>query len=134
MRFTQANYSTARFGIRLRRQCGQGVRDCHRITRAHLQSCERLRQAREIGCRVLANLRQRRRRRDALAGAYHRHDQNFSRPRVGFIVTNLSRPAEWVVAFYNKRGTAGQWINEGTGAIKWTHLSCRTFAANAVRL
>ena len=24
-------------------------------------------------------------------------------PRVGFIVTNLSRPAERVVAFYNKR-------------------------------
>ena len=27
-------------------------------------------------------------------------------PRVGFIVTNLSRPAERVVAFYNGRGTA----------------------------
>ena len=27
-------------------------------------------------------------------------------PRVGFIVTNLSRPAEGVVAFYNQRGTA----------------------------
>jgi hypothetical protein len=26
-------------------------------------------------------------------------------PRVGFIVTNMSRPAENVVAFYNKRGT-----------------------------
>ena len=26
-------------------------------------------------------------------------------PRVGFIVTNLSRPVERVVAFYNKRGT-----------------------------
>jgi DDE family transposase len=26
-------------------------------------------------------------------------------PRVGFIVTNLSRPAERVVAFYNKRRT-----------------------------
>jgi hypothetical protein len=31
-------------------------------------------------------------------------------------------------------GTAGQWIKEGKGAIKWTQLSCRTFAANAVRL
>ena len=29
-------------------------------------------------------------------------------PRVGFIVTNLSRPAERVVAFYNKRGTCEQ--------------------------
>src|ERR1700746_3733897 len=55
-------------------------------------------------------------------------------PRVGFIVTNMSRPAERVVAFYNKRGTAEQWIKEGKGAIKWTRLSCRTFAANAVRL
>ena len=29
---------------------------------------------------------------------------------------------------------AGQWIKEGKGAIKWTRLSCRSFAANAVRL
>jgi Transposase DDE domain group 1 len=55
-------------------------------------------------------------------------------PRVGFVVTNMSRPAERVVAFYNKRGRAEQWIKEGKGAIKWTRLSCRTFAANAVRL
>ena len=27
-----------------------------------------------------------------------------------------------------------QWIKEGKGAIHWTRLSCRTFAANAVRL
>jgi hypothetical protein len=54
-------------------------------------------------------------------------------PRVGFIVTNLARPAERVVAFYNHRGTAEQWIKEGKGAIKWTGLSCRTFVANAVR-
>jgi hypothetical protein len=54
--------------------------------------------------------------------------------RVGFIVTNMSRPAERVVAFYNKRGTCEQWIKEGKGAINWTRLSCRTFAANAVRL
>ena len=55
-------------------------------------------------------------------------------PRVGFIVTNLARPAERVVAFYNQRGTAEQWIKEGKGAIKWTRLSCRSFSANAVRL
>jgi len=55
-------------------------------------------------------------------------------PRVGFIDINLARPAERVVAFYNQRGTAEQWIKEGKGAIKWTRLSCRTFAANAVRL
>ena len=33
-----------------------------------------------------------------------------------------------------KRGTCEQWIKEGKGAIKWTRLSCRAFAANAVRL
>jgi Transposase DDE domain group 1 len=55
-------------------------------------------------------------------------------PRVGFIVTNLARPAERVVAFYNQRSTAEQWIKEGKRAIKWTRLSCRSFAANAVRL
>ena len=38
-------------------------------------------------------------------------------PRVGFIVTNMNRPAERVVAFYNKRGTCEQWIKEGKGAI-----------------
>ena len=54
--------------------------------------------------------------------------------RVGFIVTNMSRPAEQVVAFYNKRGTCEQWIKEGKGVIKWTRLSCRSFTANAVRL
>ena len=38
-------------------------------------------------------------------------------PRVGFVVTNMARPAESVVAFYNKRGTCEQWIKEGKGAI-----------------
>ena len=55
-------------------------------------------------------------------------------PRVGFIVTNLSRPSERVVAFYNQRGTAEQWIKEGKNAIKRTRLSCRKFRHNAVRL
>jgi len=55
-------------------------------------------------------------------------------PRVGFIVTNLSRPAERVTAFYNHRGTAEQWIKEGKNAIKWTRLSCRKFRNNEVRL
>ena len=54
--------------------------------------------------------------------------------RVGFIVTNMARPAERVVAFYNQRGTAEQHFKVGKYAIKWTRLSCRTFAANAVRL
>jgi hypothetical protein len=55
-------------------------------------------------------------------------------PRVGFIVTNMSRPAERVTLFYNQRGTAEQRIKEGKNAIIWTRLSCRRFAANAVRL
>ena len=55
-------------------------------------------------------------------------------PRVGFVVTNLGRPAERVVAFYNQRGTAEQWIKEGKNAIRWTRLSCRRFDHNAVRL
>jgi Transposase DDE domain group 1 len=55
-------------------------------------------------------------------------------PRVGFIVSNLPRSPEGIVAFYNQRGTCEQHIKEGKNAIKWTRLSCRTFAANAVRL
>jgi hypothetical protein len=55
-------------------------------------------------------------------------------PRVGFLVMNLCRPPERVVAFYNQRGTAEQWIREGKNAIRWTRLSCRSMAANAVRL
>src|ERR687883_359411 len=55
-------------------------------------------------------------------------------PRVGFLVTNLCRPPERVVAFYNQRGTAEQWIREGKNAAKWTRLSCRSMRANAVRL
>ena len=54
--------------------------------------------------------------------------------RVGFIVRNMARRAEDVVAFCNKRGTCEQWIKEGKGAISWTRLPCRSFAANAVRL
>ena len=34
-------------------------------------------------------------------------------PRVGFIVTNLLLPNRAVLRFYNKRGTAAQWIKEG---------------------
>ena len=30
--------------------------------------------------------------------------------------------------------TAEQWINEGKNAVKWTRLSCRSMAANGVRL
>jgi hypothetical protein len=55
-------------------------------------------------------------------------------PRVGFLVTSLCRPPERVVAFYNQRGTAEQWIREGKNAVPWTRLSCRSMKANGVRL
>lgn len=55
-------------------------------------------------------------------------------PRVGFIVTNLPLPNRGVVRFYNKRGTAEQWIKEGKQAAHWTRLSCHRFRANEVRL
>ena len=55
-------------------------------------------------------------------------------PRVGFIVTNLDAPSRAVVRFYNKRGTAGQWIKEGKQAAKMTQLSCHRFRSNEVRL
>jgi hypothetical protein len=54
-------------------------------------------------------------------------------PRVGFIVTNLERPAEGVSKFYNGRGTAERWINEGKQALRWTRLSCRALRDNAAR-
>ncbi len=55
-------------------------------------------------------------------------------PRVGFVVTNLARPPERVVAFYNQRGTAERWIKEGKNAVTWTRLSCHSLSGNAVRL
>jgi hypothetical protein len=55
-------------------------------------------------------------------------------PRVGFIVTNLGTSSRAVVRFYNKRGTAEQWIKEGKQAVAMTRLSCHRFRANEVRL
>ena len=55
-------------------------------------------------------------------------------PRVGFIVTSMRLPSRSVVRFYNKRGTAEQWIKEGKQATHWTRLSCHRFRANEVRL
>jgi hypothetical protein len=55
-------------------------------------------------------------------------------PRVGFIVTNLETDSRAVVRFYNKRGTAEQWIKEGKHAVKMTRLSCHRFRSNEVRL
>ncbi len=62
------------------------------------------------------------------------HHQGELFPRIGFIVTNLSLPSQAVVRFYNKRGTAEQWIKEGKQAAHWTGLWCHRFPANEVRL
>ena len=45
-----------------------------------------------------------------------------------------SRPAERVIAFYNQRGTAEQYIHEGKNEINWSRLSCPGFRNNEVRL
>jgi len=55
-------------------------------------------------------------------------------PRISFIVTNLRWKSSKVVKFYNKRGTAEQWIKEGKYALTWTQLSCHDFVDNQVRL
>ena len=55
-------------------------------------------------------------------------------PHIDFIVTNLRWKSSNVVKFYNKRGTAEQWIKEGKYALKWTRLSCHDFEDNQVRL
>jgi hypothetical protein len=55
-------------------------------------------------------------------------------PRVGFIVTNVGTSSRAVVRFYNKRGTAEQWIKESKQAVAMTRLSCHRFRANEVRL
>jgi len=55
-------------------------------------------------------------------------------PRVGFIVTSLETDSRAAVRFYNKRGTAAQWIREGKQTVKITRLSCHGFLSNEVRL
>ncbi len=55
-------------------------------------------------------------------------------PGVGFMVTNMSLPSRSLVRFYNRRGTAEQWIKEGKQAASWTRLSCHRFRSNEVRL
>jgi hypothetical protein len=55
-------------------------------------------------------------------------------PRIGFILTNLETPSRAAVGFYNKRGTAEQWIKEGKQAVTMTRLSCHRFLSNEVRL
>ena len=44
-------------------------------------------------------------------------------PRVGFILTNLGRPAKGVVRFYNGRRMAEQWIKEGKNAFQMAEVA-----------
>jgi DDE family transposase len=53
---------------------------------------------------------------------------------VGLIVTTLTGTSRVVVRFYDQRGTAEQWIEEGKEATHWTRLSWRRFRGNEVRL
>ena len=46
----------------------------------------------------------------------------------------VSLPSRSIVGFYNKRGTAEQWIKEGKQATNWTRQSCHRFRGNEVRL
>jgi hypothetical protein len=47
---------------------------------------------------------------------------------------NLRRKSSNSVKFYNKRGTAEQWIKEGKYALNWIKLSCHDFVDNQVHL
>ena len=40
---------------------------------------------------------------------------------------------DWVIRFYNQRGTAEQHIKESKYAINWTRLSCKRLRDNEVR-
>jgi hypothetical protein len=55
-------------------------------------------------------------------------------PRVGFIVTNLSKSPKNAFRFYNQRGNCERFIKEGKYAMSWTRLSCCQFSSNRVRL
>jgi hypothetical protein len=70
--------------------------------------------------------------RRIVAKVEHHSEELF--PRVGFLVTNMTLPSRSLVRFYNKRGTAEQWIKEGKQATNWTRLSCHRFRSNEVRL
>ena len=59
------------------------------------------------------------------------HHQGELFPRVGFIVTNMALPSRSLVRFYNKRGTAEQWIKEGKQA---THgRGCRAIVSGRTK-
>jgi Transposase DDE domain group 1 len=54
--------------------------------------------------------------------------------RVGFILTDLETDSRGVVHFYNKRGSAEQWIIEGKQAVQMTGSVATAFGRNEVWL
>jgi hypothetical protein len=56
---------------------------------------------------------------------------SFTRVSASLSPTCRDRPG---ASLRSTTSTGEQWIKEGKSAIKWTRLSCRSFAANAVRL
>jgi len=67
-----------------------------------------------------------------VAKVEHRGGELF--PCIGFILSNLDTPSRAAVRFYDKGGTAEQWIKEGKQAVTMTRLSCLRFRSNEVRL
>jgi len=69
------------------------------------------------------------------AGRVERHRGELF-PRIGSIVTNLSRVAKKAVRFYNynKRGSCENRIKEGKYALAWTGLPCAGSSSEKVRL
>ena len=62
-------------------------------------------------------------------------NDNLERSIRELLTRPVGRPSYRPVArFYNKRGTAEQWIKEGKQAVALTRLSCHRFWANQVRL
>jgi Transposase DDE domain group 1 len=55
----------------------------------------------------------------------------YDRQHIFLALASLSRA---VVRFYNKWGTAEQWIKEGKQAVKMTRISCHRFRSNQARL
>jgi hypothetical protein len=52
-------------------------------------------------------------------------------PQVGLHLTNMTRPVEQVLTFYQHSGTTQQWIKEGKNAATWARLSYSAFKASA---
>jgi hypothetical protein len=55
-------------------------------------------------------------------------------PSVIFIVSNLPMRPDWVVRFYNRRGTADQHIKGCKNAFQWARRLCLRFRDNEVQL